>query len=103
MTIEEAIETIEYAAAFNSDKSPLTDALKMATFALRESRKFKETEIELSEAKKTITELLWMCDDIQSCKYCEFGILDETKNELHTKCNLLPDMPCRPKWRGVEQ
>lgn len=34
MTEQEAIDTIKYASAFNSENSPLTKALKMATDAL---------------------------------------------------------------------
>lgn len=44
MTIEEAIETIQYASAFNSDNSPLTRALEMAISALRAQRETGKNE-----------------------------------------------------------
>lgn len=44
MTIEEAIETIQYASAFNSENSPLTRALDMAISALRTQQEAEKNE-----------------------------------------------------------
>lgn len=46
MREREAIETIKYATAFNSDNSPLTRALDMATEALEKQVPKKPTEME---------------------------------------------------------
>lgn len=41
MTVQEAIETIKYASAFNADNSPLTEALEIAIAALKKQLKSK--------------------------------------------------------------
>lgn len=42
MTIDKAIETIKYASAFNSENSPLAEALEMAIDALQ----YKQSRVE---------------------------------------------------------
>lgn len=76
MTIEEAIETIQYALAFNSDNSPLTRALEMAISALRAQQ----------EAEKNayiLCEIIWQ---LESCGYeCEAGPLSLNDDFLRHK------------------
>lgn len=52
MTVQEAIETIKYASAFNREDSPLTVALDMAVEALEKQIKLEEVVARLEEEMK---------------------------------------------------
>ena len=67
MTEKEAIEKIEYASAFNSDNSPLTEALNLAIEAL-------EKQI----SKKPIHN-----QDVFNCPKCSYQIVFDSHKGLY--------------------
>lgn len=78
MTVQEAIETIKYASAFNREDSPLTIALDMAIEALEKQIPKKPTDIHEVEDGSFYT-ISFMCPSCDTAvifqpyksKYCK--------------------------------
>lgn len=76
MNYQEAIETIQYASAFNSENSRLTKALDVSVSAMQELQMYKDAKLCL------IPEDVFskQCEEVDA--YREIGTLEEVKDAM---------------------